>query len=168
MSGLIHEKLDIKILILYVLRRLSVPVDQGSLFDICQCDSGVSYFDWAECLNDLIDTGHITQDDDCCIITEKGLRNAEAVDGSLPYSVRKSADRSIAAAAERLDRAAMIIAESIPTQDGLMVHLSLGDGVGKLIDMNLACADENQAKKIKRNFRHNAEKIYKEIIEALT
>ena len=49
-----------------------------------------------------------------------------------------------------------------------MVHLSLGDGVGKLIDMNLACADENQAKKIKRNFRHNAEKIYKEIIEALT
>ena len=43
--GFIHEKLDIKILILYILRRLPGTVDPETLAELCQCDSGVGYFD---------------------------------------------------------------------------------------------------------------------------
>lgn len=59
--GFIHEKLDIKILILYILRRLPGTVDPETLAELCQCDSGVGYFDYSDCLADLVDTGHITE-----------------------------------------------------------------------------------------------------------
>ena len=44
--GFIHEKLDIKLLILFILSRLPAPVDRGTLDELCQqCDDGVGYFE---------------------------------------------------------------------------------------------------------------------------
>ena len=43
--GFIHEKLDIKILILFILRRLPGTVDRDMLSDFTQCDGGVGAFD---------------------------------------------------------------------------------------------------------------------------
>ena len=75
--GFIHEKLDIKILILYILRRLPGTVDPETLAELCQCDSGVGYFDYSDCRADLVDTGHITESEEGYCITEKGARNAD-------------------------------------------------------------------------------------------
>ena len=44
----LYEKLDIKILILYILRRLPGTVDPETLAELCQCDSGVGYFDYSD------------------------------------------------------------------------------------------------------------------------
>ena len=40
--GFIHEKLDIKILILFILRRLPGVVDRETLGELCQCDNGIA------------------------------------------------------------------------------------------------------------------------------
>ena len=105
--GFIHEKLDIKILILYILRRLPGTVDPEILAELCQCDSGVGYFDYSDCLAELVETGHIHEDEEGYCITEKGARNADAVESSLPYSVRSKAQKLIAPVEERMRRAAM-------------------------------------------------------------
>ena len=53
--GFIHEKLDIKILILYILRRLPGVVDPETLLELCQCDGGIGYFDYSDCLSELVE-----------------------------------------------------------------------------------------------------------------
>ena len=57
--GFIHGELDTKILILYVLRRLPRPVDAQTLTELCSFDTGVGWFDYADCLAGLEDTGHV-------------------------------------------------------------------------------------------------------------
>ena len=52
--GFIHEKLDIKILILFILRRLPGVVDPETLGELCQCAGGVGYFDYSDCLSELV------------------------------------------------------------------------------------------------------------------
>ena len=58
--GFIHEKLDIKILILYILNHLPAAVDGQTLSDLVFCDNGIGYFDYSDCLAELVDTAHIT------------------------------------------------------------------------------------------------------------
>ncbi len=162
--GMIHEKLDIKILILYILRRLPGVVEPETLLDLVQCDAGVGYFDYSDCLAELVDTGHIDEVNGGYRITEKGARNADTVESSLPYSVRMKAERALAPEAARLARDAMIVTEHFMTDSGLTAHLAMSDGKGEIIDMRLLIASEAQAKLIEKNFRRSAESIYQQII----
>ena len=89
--GFIREKIDIKILILYVLSRCRFPADNDQLSEMVMCDDGVSYFDYAECLDELIGSGHVECTDGRYLITEKGRSNGIVTESSVPFSVRKKA-----------------------------------------------------------------------------
>ncbi len=166
--GFIHEKLDIKILILFILRRLPGTVDPETLLELCQCDEGISYFDYSDCLSELVETGHIAESEEGYAITEKGSRNADAVESSLPYSVRSKALRLLAPVEERLRRAAMITARHSQNEDGCFVELAMGDGKGEVIRLQLLCGGEDQAKTMEKHFRRDAEGYYQKIVEMLT
>lgn len=166
--GFIHEKLDIKLLILFILSRLPAPVDRGTLDELCQqCDDGVGYFDYSDCLGELIASGHVIGEDEEYCATEKGKRNGKEIENNLPYSVRARAIRLLAPVEERLARAAMIRADSTTDEEGCHVKLSMSDGKGEVVSLSVLCAGEDQAKTMKKNFRRNAEKIYQRIVEIL-
>lgn len=168
-QGFIREKLDIKILILYFMSRLPYTVDRGTLDELCQkCDEGIEYFDYSDCVSELVETGHLTEDEDGYRVTDKGIRNAQAVESSLPYSVRARADRLLETAQEQLARAAMITASYESDSTGCMAHFSLSDGVGEVLHLDLLCSSEAQARQMKRTFRRNAESCYQKIVELLT
>lgn len=166
--GFIHEKLDIKILILFILSRLPGEVPPEVLNELCQCDDGIGYFDYSDCLAELVETNHITETEYGYTITEKGKRNAAAVETSLPYSVRSKALKLIAPVEEEMRRAAMITAKHTVTDTGCMVHLAMSDGVGEILNLSFLCAGEEQAKQIEKNFRRNAERCYHKIVELMS
>lgn len=166
--GFIHEKFDIKMLILYVLRRLPAPIDAERLADLVLIDGGFSYFDYKDCLSELVDNAVVEENEDGYIITAKGSRNGEILESSLPFSVRMKADRSMAKVIEEMRRSAMILANHEVTDNGVIIYLAMNDGVGNIFDLKILASDENQAKKIEKHFKNNAEGYYHRFIEMLS
>ena len=166
--GRLSEKLDIKILILFVLRRLPGTVDPETLWELCQFDSGIDYFDYSDCLSELEETGHVTRTPKGYSITDKGARNADAVESSLPFSLRTKTLKRIQPVQDHLRRMAMIVAQHKSIKGGCKVELAMSDGKGEIIHLNLLCADEEQAVQIENNFKEKAEDYYQQIVELLT
>ena len=166
--GFIHERIEIKVLILFIMRRLPEPVTLDVLTGLTQCDDGISYFDVTECISMLIETEHIRLKDGKYSLTTKGERNGEILEKNLPFSVRTRAEDSTAIVRSNLNRDAMIKTQRSSSEDGgYKVALSLSDGIGDIISMELFTANEKQAIAIEKGFRKNAEKIYHSIIAVL-
>lgn len=166
--GFIHEDLDIKILILFVLRRLPWYVDMQTLAEICQLgDGGVGYFEFSDCLCDLVEVGQVEETELGYRITEKGAWSVDTVESSLPFSVRVKTKKALEPFKQMLAREAMIKTSHEMTDTGCMVSLEMGDGVGKIIGLQLVCADDAQARAIEKSFRKNAEDVYQKIIAML-
>lgn len=165
-QGFIHDSLDIKILILFILNRLDAPIDLDILADLALLDDGITYFDVSECVTDLIKTGHILDTDGLLSITEKGIRNGRVTESGIPYSVRERAKHKTTALSRVQRRDAMIGAQQSPLQTGgFSVMLTLSDGLGEILDMKLYAATEEQATMMTSTFRKNAEQIYSQIVE---
>ena len=163
--GFIHDKLDIKMLILFVLNRLPEPVTFEKLGELVLCDEGVSYFDYAECLSELVDTAHVDSDGHTYVVTEKGRRNGEITENSLPFSVRVKAEKSAAELRFAMNRQSMIsTSRAIRRKGGYSVELSLSDGVSEVIALRLYAASQAQAAALEEGFTKKAESIYGKIL----
>ena len=167
--GFIHEKLDIKILILYILEKLPGPVAPVMLSDLALFDGGFTWFDYTDCLAELVRTEHVSDAGGKYEITEKGRRNVSYVGSSLPYSVRAKADRLTAPVAAAMRRACQIetVTETAGSGD-VSVSLRLSDGVGEVISMRLAAPDEAAGHAMEKRFQESAEDIYNRILQLLT
>ena len=125
--GFIHDKLDIKFLILYLMARVAGPVDFTTLADLTFCDDGVEYFDFAESVAELVSTGHLAVEGDLYTITDKGRRNGEICESSLAFPCEKC-DRNLAKVNAVLRRNAQVRSELLPREDGgVTLRLILDD-----------------------------------------
>ena len=166
--GFIHKKLDIKLLILFILRRLPAEIDAERLADIVLIDGGITYFDYKDCLAELLQTAQVEEGEDGVRVTAKGSRNGEILESSLPYSVRSKAEKAIKPVADEMRRSAMILANHEVGPNGVTVYLAVNDGIGSIFDLKILAADETQAKRIEKNFKKNAEAFYNRFITELS
>jgi len=166
-SSDLHERIEIevKVLILFVMRRLTEPVTIEILTELL-CDDSISYFDVTDCVSKLVKTKHISKEGKKYSLTEKGIRNGELLEKEIPYSVRTKAEEATVPIHAVLKRNSMIKTQrSTGSNGGFTVALSLSDGIGEILSMNLYAANQLQADWIEKGFRKNAEKIYHAIIE---
>ena len=127
--GFIHDKLEIKFLILYIASRLIEPVPFDTILDLSLCDDAIDYFDFSDCLADLVRTDHLAlSKDDLYSITEKGRRNSQICESSLPYSIRLRSDRNVATCNRKLRRKSQVQATTARRENGTYtVRMSLSD-----------------------------------------
>lgn len=167
-TGFIHDKLDIKFLILYLMDRVAGPVDFAALAELTFCDDGVEYFDFAESVAELVDTGHLAIQDERYVITDKGRRNGKICESSLAYSVRRKCDRNLAKLNAVLRRNAQVRSEILPREDGsVTLRLILDDDKGNLMTLDLLTVSEEQAGQLADRFRAQPEKLYENILQTL-
>ena len=167
--GFIRDKLEIKLLILYIASRLSEPADGATMQDLTMCDDGIDYFDYAESLNDLVKTEHLRlMEDGRYLITEKGKRNSAICESSLPLTVRQRSDRSIAVYNKAAVRREQVKSSITQRRNGTYtVQLSLRDDVDSLMELELMVADRESAEKLSKRFQQAPERLYAGIIEAV-
>lgn len=167
--GFIHDKLEIKFLILYLAARVIEPVPFDTVLDLTMCDDAIDYFDFSECLAELVRTGHLSlSEDGLYAITEKGMRNSKICETSLPYSVRLRCDRNLDTCNRRLRRKSQVKASYAKRANGTYtVSLSLSDDMGSVMDLNLMVVREDMARMLSDRFRKSPERIYNAIMNLL-
>lgn len=167
--GFIHDKLDLKMLELYLLSRAAGPIHPDALADLVMRHEGVEYFDFAEATAELVESGHLALTEERYVITEKGKVNSQACESSLPYSVRRRCDQDLAPVNAILRRDAQVRGEKNVNADGsVMARMSLDDTGGNLLTIELLCPDEHQADRVIRGFRARPEQVLHRILETLT
>lgn len=165
--GFIHDKLDIKLLVLYIMNRIAAPIDFSTLTDLTMCDSGVDYFQFAEAASELAESGHITQDGEYYAITEKGRRACAAGESSLSPVIRRRCDQRLAPLNQALKRKAQVRAELRPQPLGFDVCLSMDDDHGSLLSLTLLAPSREDGQRIADQFLQHPDRIYNGILGVL-
>jgi hypothetical protein len=166
--GLPSGSLETKIFILFLLSRLSAGTPFETLYDLAQHAGGVGYFDFSECLESLVDTGHVRVENNRYSLTDKGVGNIKITEKNLPYSVRLKADGIARVHRTAAARDAMVRTSRIIRRDGgYTVGLSLSDGAGDIISINMFAPNEREAISLEDGFRERAENVYNELIKII-
>ena len=167
--GFIHDKLEIKFLILYIAARVVEPVPFDTMLDLTLCDDAIDYFDFSDCLADLVRTEHLSlSPEGLYAITEKGLKNSQICETSLPYSVRLRCDKNLADCNRKLRRKSQVKASSVRRDNGTYtVKLSLSDDMGSVMDLDLMVIREDMARQLEKRFLNAPERMYSEIMRVL-
>mgnify|MGYP002650421637 CR=1 FL=1 len=167
--GFIRDKLEIKFLILYIAARVSEPLPLEGMQELTMCDDGIDYFDFSECLNDLVQTEHLRlTEEGRYAITPKGLKNSAICESSLPYSVRLRCDKNISIINRKLRRKSQVRASTEVRDNGTYtVQLNLDDDMGSVMDLKLMVVREDMAKVLSERFLKSPEKVYSKVMDLL-
>lgn len=166
--GFIHDKLDIKLLILYLASRLAGAVDFDTLADLALCDEGINYFQFAEAAHELMDTGHLTQNGGRYAITAKGRRDIAQGADSLSPVIRRRCEARAGPVNEALLRAKQVRASVEPTAGGAYrLRLSFSEGEEELLSLSLWTPDEALAEGAAQRFQDDPARVYNGVLSLL-
>ena len=153
--GFIQGKLEIKLLILYILARADEALDMDTLMDVAMCDSGVSYFDFSTALAELVESFHVERKNSLFYITNQGRENGGIMEDQLPYSVRMRCDVRLTDINEAFQQARRVHAELERQNDGnWQVRLALDNEEDiPLFSLTLTLPMEEDAKRLVQRFK---------------
>lgn len=166
--GFIHDKLDIKLLILYLASRLAGPVAFDTFADLALCDEGVNYFQLAEAASELTDAGLLTGTQGMVAITAKGRQSIEQGADSLSPVVRRRCEKRAVPVNEALVRAKQARALVEPASDGAYrLHLRFSEGDEELMSLSLWTPDEAFARQAAQRFQNDPARVYNGVLRIL-
>lgn len=167
--GFIHDILDVKILILYVMSLVEEPVSAQTIYELCYQDECLSYFDVQEAIPQLVRSGHLVEESfDRYVITDKGRETVDITQDSVAFPVKERAKQAVESHNRKAKRDQFLRTEIVQRENGeYAVHLGLRDFQGTLMDLELTAPTLPQARKLERAYRKNAEIVYQSVMVAL-
>jgi len=160
--GFVHDMMDIKMLILFVLSRANYPMTVQEIHEVCYQDDGVSYFDICTAIPEMVTSGHLQQvDEQSYIVTEKGCQDGQMTENSIAFTVRQRAEDAIFRFNARLHRSAFIKTDVISKENGeYSVQMTLDNETGRLMTLKLMAPNQRQAIRLEKLLENKAEDIY--------
>jgi len=160
--GFIHDMLDVKVLILFVMARVSYPVTNGEIYELCYQDDCLSYFDVCTAIPEMVRSGHLKESEDGkYVITEKGKADGSLTEDSIAFTVKQRAENAVAKYNRQIRRSSFVKTQVIPRDSGdFSVVMALDDEIGNLMTLELVAPDQRQAVRLGKLFEKKAEMIY--------
>lgn len=167
--GFIRDMLDVKCLILYVMKQAEYPLTLQKIYELCFQDDKLSYFDLSIAVPQMVETGHLEQiAHDQYRITRFGADAEVETSDSVAFPVKQRAKQAVEAYNAKCRRERMIETRVCPQEKGdCIVELELHDQLGKLLKLELMAPNEEQAKLLEKNCRSRAESVYRVIMDEL-
>ena len=168
-KGFIHDMLDVKILILYIMARVLYPVDLQKIYELAYQDDCLSYFDLAQAVPDMVESGHLEEvDGKRFVITQKGREACTVTEDAIAYPVMQRAKAAVERFNDAVRRSSFVKTEITPRENGdFSVRMTLNDEVSNLLQMELMAPTQKQAYRLARAFTERAEVVYKMIMDQL-
>ena len=160
--GFIHDMLDVKVLILFVMSRVSYPVNVQQIYELCYQDDCLSYFDVCTAVPEMVKSGHLKElENECYEITVKGKADGSLTEDSIAFTVKQRAENAVARFNRQMRRSSFVKTQVIPRESGdFSVIMALDDEAGNLMTLELVAPDQRQAVRLSRLFENKAEAIY--------
>ncbi len=160
--GFIHDMLDVKVLILFVMARVSYPVNIQQIYELCYQDDCLSYFDVCTAVPEMVKSGHLKElEDDCYGITDKGKADGSLTEDSIAYTVKCKAENAVSRFNRQIRRSSFVKTQIIPRDSGdFSVIMALDDEFGNLMTLELLAPNQRQAVRLGKLFEKKAEAVY--------
>ena len=160
--GFIHDMMDVKVLILFVMARVSYPVTMQEIYELCYQDDCLSYFDVCTAIPEMVQSGHLRElENGKYEITEKGRADGALTEDSIAYTVKQLAENAVARYNRQIRRSSFVKTQIIPREGGdYSVVMSLDDEVSNLMTLELVAPNQRQAVRLGKLFEKKAEIIY--------
>ena len=160
--GFIHDMLDVKVLILFVMARVSYPVNMQEIYELCYQDDCLSYFDVCTAVPEMVKSGHLKElENDCYAITDKGKADGSLTEDSIAFTVKQKAENAVDRFNRQIRRKSFVKTQIIPRENGdFSVIMSLDDEMGNLMTLELVAPNQRQAVRLAKLFENKAENVY--------
>lgn len=159
--GFIHDMMDVKVLILFVMARVGYPVDMQQIYELCYQDECLSYFDVCTAVPEMVNSGHLQLQDEHYEITEKGRKDCVLTEDSIAFTVRQRAENAVSRFNRQLRRSSFVRTQIIPREGGdFSVIMALDDEMGNLMTLELLAPNQRQAVRLGKLFEKKAEAVY--------
>ena len=167
--GFIHDMLDVKVLLLFVMARANYPVTSQEAYELCYQDECLSYFDVCTAIPEMVKTGHLEEvEPERYQITQKGRETEELTGDSIAFTVKQKAENAVARFNRQIRRSSLVKTQVVPRDNGeCQVVMSLDDEMGNLMTLELSAPDQRQGYRLARLYEDKAELVYNLIMTAL-
>ena len=156
--GYLHNKMDVKVLVLFILSRIDSPLRLEDLYEVAYQDDSLNYFTLVESIGELQSSGHITADaDGRYYITDKGRTQGSYVEDSLADKINQ------------LHRESMLTADTRQDENGRWIaSVHYRDGDMPMMSLSLMAPNEEVGKAMAENMKRSIAQLYKTAMDCAT
>ena len=169
--GGLRSKIDIKLLICYILTSIKEPMSKEDVISILQNNNLANYFDTSDSFSDLFESGNIkkvNENSNLYTVTESGKLIATHLDSALPITIREKALCATINLMAKIKRETENTVDIKKDKNGYSVTCNISGGEIDLLSFNLYVPDKLQAELVKENFQKNPGVIYECLLALLT
>ncbi|MBE7033898.1 MAG: DUF4364 family protein [Ruminococcaceae bacterium] len=167
------EKIDVKLITLFIIDGFKMPVPNSYIVDVLALEPFINYFDLQQQIGELEEDEFVAYyvEDNARFYTlaEKGKQALEFFSQRIPKTVRERLLRIIKIKIKDLRNALSIKAEYKKVNDiEYSISLGISEGNYDMFNVSISVSDELMAKKMCAAFKNDPQTLYSEFLSILT